>query len=62
MQVERERSKKKGPKTTPKHNIVVVRAALQENTDMDEDLFRLKVSFQIVYLLYTFFVICQCTY
>ncbi|VVC39892.1 Hypothetical protein CINCED_3A006188 [Cinara cedri] len=42
MQVESQRSKKKTPKTTPKHNIVVVRPAVQENTDMDEDLFRLK--------------------
>lgn len=45
MQVEPQRSAKKTPKSTPKHNIVVVRAAVQENPDMDEDLFRLKVNF-----------------
>lgn len=43
MQVEPQRSTKKSAKTTPKHNIVVVRAAVQVNPDMDEDLFRLKV-------------------
>jgi len=42
MQVEPQRSVKKTPKSTPKHNIVVVRAAVQENPDMDEDLYRMK--------------------
>ncbi|XP_060872939.1 BLOC-1-related complex subunit 5 [Metopolophium dirhodum] len=42
MQVEPQRSVKKAPKSTPKHNIVVVRAAVQENPDIDEDLFRMK--------------------
>ncbi|XP_025406225.1 BLOC-1-related complex subunit 5 [Sipha flava] len=42
VQVESQRSAKKTSKTTPKHNIVVVRAPVQENPNMDEDLFRLK--------------------
>ncbi|XP_027842421.2 BLOC-1-related complex subunit 5 [Aphis gossypii] len=42
VQVESHRSVKKAPKSTPKHNIVVVRAAIQENPDMDEDLYRMK--------------------
>lgn len=45
MQVEPQRSVKKTPKHTPKHNIVVVRAAVQENPDMDEDLYRMKVNY-----------------
>lgn len=46
MQVDTKRTIKKTVKVTPKHNIVVVRAAaLQENPDMDEDLFRLKVNY-----------------
>jgi len=47
MQVESKRSAKKTPKSTPKHNIVVVRSAVQENPDMDQDLFRLKVKLNI---------------
>lgn len=42
---------KKIAKTTPKHNIVVVRAAVQENPNMDEDLFRMKVNFPMRMLL-----------
>lgn len=49
VQVESQRSAKKTPKTTPKHNIVVVRAAVQVNPDMDEDLFRLKVNYLMSY-------------
>lgn len=45
VQVESQRSAKKTPKTTPKHNIVVVRAAMPENPDMDDDLFRMKVTY-----------------
>lgn len=44
VQIESQKSSKKTPKSIPKHNIVVVRAAVQENPDMDEDLFRLKVN------------------
>lgn len=44
VQVESQRSAKKTSKTIPKHNIVVVRAAVQENPNMDEDLFKLKVN------------------
>ncbi|XP_050436986.1 BLOC-1-related complex subunit 5 [Adelges cooleyi] len=42
VQVESKRVVKKTTKATPKHNIVVVRAAVQDDQDMDEDLFRLK--------------------
>lgn len=48
VQIESKRSAKKNQKSTPKHNIVVVRAAVQENPDMDEDLFRLKVYLYVV--------------
>lgn len=48
VQVEPKRTAKKVLKTTPKHNIVVVRAAVQDNPDMDEDLFRMKVNLGIL--------------
>lgn len=48
VQIESQKSTKKNQKTMPKHNIVVVRAAVQENPDMDEDLFRLKVYFYVI--------------
>lgn len=48
MQADSKRSGKKNPKTMPKHNIVVVRPAVQVNPDMDEDMSRLKVNCPII--------------
>ncbi|XP_050537089.1 BLOC-1-related complex subunit 5 isoform X2 [Daktulosphaira vitifoliae] len=42
MQMETKKATKKLSKVAPKHNIVVVRAAVQEDKDIDEDLSRLK--------------------